>query len=137
MPDRMIKFPLRPAKPRLEKDIQNEIRAALVEMPDVTLFRNNVGWFKDAQGNGVTYGLAKGSADLIGSLRVRVPDEDRVEHREIARSLAIEVKRPGEKSTDVQREWQDYVRKQGWIVGVCTSVAEAVDLIERARRWEL
>lgn len=118
--------------PDTESDLMRRIRAALSGYPDVTLFRNNVGVLRDARGAFVRYGLAPGSADLIGSLRVYAGVLG-----SLARSLAIEVKRTGEKPTKEQQSWMDAMRSQGWLVGVCTSVEDAVELIERGRRWDL
>ena len=115
----------------LESQILHDVRAVLGLMPDVTLFRNNCGMLRDARGGVVRYGLAVGSADLIGSLTVhprRFP---------VARSLALEVKRPGGKLSAEQAAWLDLVRSRGWIAECVWSVEDAVSVIERARRWEL
>jgi len=120
----------------LESDLMRRIRAALAKMPDVVLFRNNVGVLRDARGVAVRYGLATGSADLVGSVRfpARCPPDGK---HWWARSLAIEVKRPGEKPTPEQSAWLEAMKAQGWITGVCTSPEEAMGLVERARRWEV
>jgi len=149
MPD----LPPKPAKPRLEKDIQDEIRSALSGHPGVTLFRNNSGrvWISLAELVGIgipppiaqrvveycrkkfgnlRFGLGEGSADLIGSVLVPVrleSDPSRVIH--IARALAIEVKRPGEKQSDDQVKWMSYVTSKGWLGEVCTSKEEAAKLV--------
>lgn len=128
-------------KPVREVDIQAAIRAALSKMPDVAIYRNNVGKLQDRFGATVAYGLGVGTADLIGSLTMSVRERVTDVHvdsvnRKFARSLAIEVKRPGERPTDDQRRWQDHVRAHGWLVGTCHSVDEAVALIDRGRRWE-
>jgi hypothetical protein len=114
----------------LESQILHDVRAVLGLMPDVTLFRNNCGMLRDARGGVVRYGLAVGSADLIGSLRVAADVR-------IARSLALEVKRPGGKLSAEQAAWLDLVRSRGWIAECVWSVEDAVSVIERARRWEL
>lgn len=119
----------RPERKRTEGDISDEIRARLSKFPEVTLWRNNCGMLEDRNGTPLRYGLAIGSADLIGMLTVNAP-------RDMARFLAIEVKVPGRKSTPEQAAWQDVVRKAGGLVDVCTSADEAEDLIARGMRWE-
>lgn len=122
----------RPVRSDLESDILARIRKAIAAMPDVRVFRNNVGVLKDATGRRVTYGLGVGSADLIGSVTVT-----RNGSPPFARAVAIEVKRPGEKPSEEQARWLAMAREAGWIVGIATSPEEAIDLIERGRRWEI
>ena len=51
----------------VETNIQQEIRLALGTREDVRLFRNQVGQLPDPRtGRPVQFGLAKGSADLVG-----------------------------------------------------------------------
>lgn len=132
----------------LERDVLAAIRARLALIPGVVLFRNNTGMLRDRRDTPVRYGLAVGSADLIGSVRVealpligaRKPSAIEFTTTRgpmtIARSLAIEVKRPGEKPTEAQVRWLAMVTAAGWIAGVCTSADEAVALVEAGRRWE-
>lgn len=127
-----IKLPPKPDTSHLESQILADIRGELARMPDVVLFRNNTGALKDERGRVVRYGLAIGSADLIGSLNVTFVHR----RHHLARALAIEVKQPGKKPTAEQRTWLDHVIGHGWLAGVCTSVAEAVALVEGGRRWE-
>jgi hypothetical protein len=47
------------------------------------------------------------------------------------RSLQLEVKRPGEKPTQLQRKRLEEWRKAGAITGVVTSVADVRDLLEK------
>ena len=50
-----------------ETDLQQQIRLALGTRSDLRLFRNQVGSLPDPRtGRLVTFGLARGSADLIG-----------------------------------------------------------------------
>jgi hypothetical protein len=50
-----------------ETTLQQQIRLALGTHPDTRLFRNQVGSLPDPRtGRLVTFGLARGSADLIG-----------------------------------------------------------------------
>jgi hypothetical protein len=83
----------------------------------------------------VRYGLAVGSADLIGSLRVRVRFPGGEETVEISRFIALEIKRPGEKLRPEQERWAQVVRAHSsGFVAVVTSEEEALAAIERARR---
>jgi hypothetical protein len=53
--------------PNGETTLQQQIRLALGTHPDTKLFRNQVGSLPDPRtGRLVTFGLARGSADLIG-----------------------------------------------------------------------
>lgn len=113
--------------PLLEKTIQNEIRLALGREPDLTLWRNNTGhanYATDAGDRTVRYGLARGSADLIGVL---APS---------GRFVALEVKRPGGKLTDEQSMFLALVRKRGGFACVVESVEAARAAIGRARLGE-
>lgn len=134
----MIKLPPKPPRSDLESQVLADIRGALARMPDVTLFRNNCGALEDRNGRLVRYGLAIGSADLIGSLMVDVthPSQRDSAPVHMARAVAIEVKQPGKRATAEQREWLAYVTARGWLAGVCTCVEEAEALIESGRRWE-
>lgn len=114
----------------LESDILNAVRERLAMMNDIIIYRNNVGVLKDSRGIPVRYGLSIGSCDLIGSLTVNIGG------MRIARALAIEVKRPGQKPTAEQVAWMENAIRAGWVVGVVTSVTEAEALVETARvKW--
>ena len=100
-----------------ENDIQREIRLALGKDPRVVLWRNNVGFASDTR---VRYGLAPGSADLVGLSNT-------------GRFIAIEVKTPGGRGlSDEQRMWLDLVRRMGGVAGVARSVDEALALVEES-----
>lgn len=151
--DTHLKLPKKPPRKATETNILLAIRSELTRRDDVVLFRNNVGMLKDGTGRPVKYGLGVGSADLIGSVTVDILTGDLVDcplvidgapihypgHRRttIARSLAIEVKRPGKKRTPEQIAWGELVTRMGWIYGVATSVADAVEIVERGKRWEI
>jgi hypothetical protein len=134
------------AKP--EQDLSNAIRLAVGSLPDVRLFRNNTGTIKDSRGIPVTFGLMPGSADLIGIVSPH------------GRFLSIEVKRPGAniELTDTQwqhvhhvrylrlgcrcarchrasqQDWRDMVNTFGGVAGIVDNVADALALVEVARR---
>lgn len=133
-------FAVKPKPRELEADIMAEVRQALAALPDVTIARNNVGVATMGRAK-VRYGLGIGSADLIGSLTIEmyVPQGNTNAWMpiKIARALGVEVKRPGQKPDDDQKLWAEDRRRRGWIVGVVHNAAEAIELIERARRWEI
>jgi hypothetical protein len=65
---------LRPCNWHLSRRIQQQIRIACSN-GDTRLFRNNTGTLRDQHGRPVSFGLCKGSADLIGWKRVTVTPE--------------------------------------------------------------
>jgi hypothetical protein len=68
----------------------------------------------------VRYGLAVGSADLIGCLD--------------GRFVALEVKAAAGRTSPEQRQWLDLVRRNGGFACVVRSVDEARAAIARARK---
>jgi hypothetical protein len=77
-------------------------------------------------GRPVQFGLARGSADLIGWRTVEVTP-DMVGQR-LAVFTSIEVKTPTGRLTPQQRNWLDAVLKAGGIAGVARSVADALQI---------
>ena len=108
-----------------ETTLQQQIRLAIGTRPDTRLFRNQVGSLPDPHtGRLVTFGLARGSADLIG-WRTIVITPDMVGRR-IAVFCSIEVKTPTGRLTPQQRNWQAAVLSAGGIAGVARSIADAL-----------
>lgn len=98
-----------------ETALQNQIRLAVSrECPGVTLFRNHCGALLDQRNRMVRFGLAPGSADLIG-----------IRHRD-GKFLSIEIKLPGEKPRQDQIHWMRRIEDWGGLATVVTSVEEAV-----------
>lgn len=108
-----------------ETEIQNAIRSAVCRLPYARLWRNNTGCLKDERGRYVSYGLAIGSADLIGLV---APVDGSA-----ARWLAIEVKRNKENASVEQVVWLAAVRKLRGVAGVARSVFDALSLVAEAR----
>jgi len=100
-----------------EARIQAEIRLALGSL-GMVFWRNNTGVFRDG-GRFVRFGLAVGSADLIGIVE--------------GRFCALEVKQPGKRATIEQAKWLKVVRLYGGFGAVVTSVQEALEAVERCR----
>lgn len=93
----------------------------------VRLFRNNIGTLRDRNGTYVTYGLCNGSSDYIGWKSIEVTAE--MIGRKLAIFVACEVKQPGKKATQEQKNFIAAVNFSGGIGVVVTSVKEAVDSI--------
>lgn len=114
--------------PNAETDLQQRIRLALGTRPDARLFRNQVGSLPDPRtGRLVTFGLARGSADLIG-WRTVVVTPDMVGQR-LAVFTSIEVKTLTGRVRPDQQAWLGVVRGAGGIAGIARSVTDALQII--------
>jgi hypothetical protein len=91
------------------------------------LFRNNTGVLRDQHGRPVSFGLCKGSADLIG-WTTRTITADMV-GQQVAVFTSIEVKTASGRLTPEQRQWLAAVEDAGGIAGVARSVADAEGLL--------
>jgi hypothetical protein len=119
----------RPDVANPETDLQQRIRLALGTHPDARLFRNQVGSLPDPRtGRLVTFGLARGSADLIGWRTVTVTPE--MVGQRIAVFTSLEVKTPSGRLSPAQTHWLHAVRTAGGIAGVARSVADAVVIVQ-------
>jgi len=111
-----------------ETEIQQRIRLALGTNPHLRLFRNQVGQLPDPRtGRPVQFGLARGSADLIGWRTVTITP-DMVGTR-LAVFTSIEVKTPTGRLTPQQHAWLGTVRSAGGIAGVARSVRDAEEIL--------
>jgi hypothetical protein len=111
-----------------ETDLQQRIRLAVGTHPDARLFRNQVGQLPDPRtGRPVQFGLARGSADLIGWRTITVTPE--MVGRRIAVFTSIEVKTTTGRLTPAQHAWLGVVRGAGGIAGVARSVADALRIV--------
>jgi hypothetical protein len=109
-----------------EQQIQQQIRLSCSRGP-VRLYRNNTGTLRDQHGRPVSFGLAKGSADLIGWRTVTVTPE--MVGSQVAVFTSIEVKAASGRLRPEQRQWLDAVQAAGGIGGVARSVADAVAIL--------
>lgn len=163
-----------------EAAVSTDIRLDLGRDPDVVLWRNTTGEAMHVAEDGPDagrahrqrFGLAVGSADFIGIVRVEVPGLFADRPTVIGRFLSLEVKRPkvgptlcptcdaparardagtaicrscggsfvavraqdaGTLTPD-QRRWRDCVRMRGGVAVVVRSAAEAIAVVERAKR---
>jgi hypothetical protein len=114
-----------------ETTLQQQIRLALGTLPHVRAFRNQVGSLPDPRtGRLVTFGLARGSADLIGWRTITVT-ADMVGQR-LAVFTSIEVKTPTGRVRPDQTAWMGAVQAAGGIAGVARSVPDALQIVQAA-----
>ena len=116
--------------PNAETDIQQRIRLAVGTRSDLRLFRNNTGTLPDPRtGRPVQFGLARGSADLIGWRTITITPE--MVGQQLAVFTSIEVKTPAGRLSPAQHAWLGAVRTAGGIAGVARSVKDAIEIIEK------
>jgi len=114
--------------PNGETTLQQQIRLALGTNPDARIFRNQVGSLPDPRtGRLVTFGLAKGSADLIGWRTVTITQA--MVGTRLAIFTSIEVKTPTGRIRPEQQAWLDVVLRGGGIAGIARSVTDAQVLL--------
>lgn len=118
-----------------ESQIQQAIRVALGEEPDLVLWRNTAGVTQEwdpssGASRTIRYGLTVGAADLIGILHVVAGG------RELGRFFALEVKTPTGRVRPEQTTWLALVRRMGGFAAVVRSVEEAKAALARARNGE-
>jgi hypothetical protein len=114
-----------------ETHLQQEIRLALGTKPDLRLYRNNCGSLPDPRtGRLVTFGLARGSADLIGWRTITIGPEH-IGQR-LAVFTSIEVKTPTGRIRPEQQHWLGAVRGAGGLAGVARSVTDAITILDGA-----
>jgi len=119
-----------------ETQIQQAIRIALGDEPDLVLWRNTTGQTEewnpsDGSARTLRYGLAVGSADLVGILRARPCGCGPV-----GMFFALEVKTPTGRVRPEQTQWLELVRRMGGFAAVVRSVDEAKAALARARNGE-
>lgn len=111
-----------------ETTLQQQIRLALGTHPQTRLFRNQVGSLPDPRtGRLVTFGLARGSADLIGWRTVTITPD--MVGRRLAVFTSIEVKTPTGRVRPDQTAWLGAVQAAGGIAGIARSVPDAFQLV--------
>jgi hypothetical protein len=111
-----------------ETDIQQRIRLAVGTRSDLRLFRNNTGTLPDPRtGRPVQFGLARGSADLIGWRTITITPE--MVGQRVAVFTSIEVKTTTGHLTPAQQTWMGTVRGAGGIAGVARSVRDANEIV--------
>ena len=111
-----------------ETTLQQQIRLALGTRSDLRLFRNQVGQLPDPRtGRPVQFGLARGSADLIGWRTITITPD--MVGRQLAVFTSIEVKTPTGRVRPEQQAWLGAVQQSGGIAGIARSVSDASQII--------
>jgi len=111
-----------------ETTLQQQIRLAVGTNPDARLFRNSVGSLPDPRtGRLVTFGLPRGSADLIGWRTVTITQA--MVGTRLAIFTSIEVKTPTGRIRPEQQAWLEAVLHAGGIAGIARSVTDAQALL--------
>jgi len=111
-----------------ETILQQQIRLALGTNPDVRAFRNQCGALPDPRtGRLVTFGLARGSADLIGWRTVTITQA--MVGTRLAVFLSIEVKTATGRLRPEQQQWIHAVTQAGGLAGIARSVTDAQALL--------
>ena len=111
-----------------ETTLQQQIRLALGTRSDLRLFRNQVGQLPDPRtGRPVQFGLARGSADLIGWRTITITPD--MVGRQLAVFTSIEVKTPTGRIRPDQAAWLSTVQNAGGIAGIARSVSDASQII--------
>ena len=105
-----------------EQQTQQSIRLAL-SRGDTRLWRNNSGVLYDRQGRPVSFGLCKGSSDLIGLRSITIGPEHLGQR--LAVFAAIEVKSATGRPTPEQVAFIEAVQAMGGLAGVARSVSDA------------
>ena len=109
-----------------EQQIQQHIRIAC-STGQTRLFRNNTGTLRDQHGRPVSFGLCKGSADLIGYRTITITPD--MVGQQVAVFLSIEVKTPTGCIRPEQQAWLETVQAAGGIAGVARSVEDALRIM--------
>lgn len=107
-----------------EKDIERSLILHASQCGS-TLFKNNVGKLRDERGNIVTFGLCKGSSDLIGWTPITITPE--MVGSKIAVFTAVEVKKNkfGKyRATEEQKHFISAVQANGGRAGVADCKAD-------------
>ena len=111
-----------------EASILSHIRAVLGGLPNVRIFRNNVGVGLSNDGQRpIRYGLHNGSADLIGWTTYTIRPED--VGRRVAVFTSVEVKTAAGRVSPEQTTWAKNVRQAGGIATVARTSENALHAV--------
>lgn len=113
-----------------ESRIQSETRLSLGSLPNVRVFRNQVGfgWIGDPPTRRVKMGLFPGSGDLIGWTSYTITPDD--VGKNVAVFTSAEIKSRTGKPSDNQVNWMNQVNNAGGIAFVTNNDQHAVKTIQ-------
>ena len=109
-----------------EKDVERKLILHASEIGS-TLFKNNVGMYRDERGNVIRFGLCKGSSDLIGWTPVTITQA--MVGKRLAVFTAVEVKKNKHgsyRATEDQLRFISAVNRNGGI-GLVADCNEDLD----------
>lgn len=109
-----------------EKDVERRLILHASEVGS-TLFKNNVGMYRDERGNVIRFGLCKGSSDLIGWTPITITPE--MVGKRFAVFTAVEVKKNKHgsyRATDDQLRFISAVNRNGGL-GLVADCNEDLD----------
>ena len=110
-----------------EADVSKDIVKYAEANPDMQLWRNNVGAVKKGL-RWIVFGLCKGSSDRIGYTKVKITPG--MVGKTIAVFTAVEIKRPGGITTDLQEEFVADIEASGGIGMIADSVEVVVKRVK-------
>ena len=116
-----------------EKDIERTLILHASQCGS-TLFKNNVGKLRDDKGNIVSFGLCKGSSDLIGWTPVIITPE--MVGKKLAVFTAVEVKKNkfGKyRATEDQKHFITAVKNNGGMAGVADCKLDLERIIDNRK----
>lgn len=114
-----------------EKDVERKLILHASEIGS-TLFKNNVGMYRDERGNVIRFGLCKGSSDLIGWTPVKITSE--MVGNTVAIFTAVEVKKNKHgsyRATDGQLRFINAVRANGGLAGVADCNEDLEEIVHK------
>ncbi len=103
---------------------------SLAGFQNCRLYRNDNGAYQAKNGSWISYGLGRGTSDLIGWRRVRITEE--MVGKEIAQFVAIECKMPGneKKASQEQKNFVDLVNNEGGIACIASSPDKVMEVFD-------
>lgn len=118
-----------------ESTVLRQVHIGLVEAGS-RVFRNNVGVLQDRFGQYVSYGLCRGSSDLIGWTPIIVTPE--MVGKKVAVFTACEVKDKKGRATMEQENFIAVVGAAGGIAFIVRSDADAITRLAEAKaKWSI
>jgi len=111
-----------------ENEIERNIRIELGRSETVRVFRNSVGQ-ANVNGRRISYGLLKGSSDLIGWRTVTITPDMVGQH--FAQFVGVEVKTATGRLRPEQKMWIEMVNEGGGLAVVARSPEEARSLLHQ------